>query len=211
MLKAITRTALAAAALTATSAYADGSYVGVGLGYSSIESLHTDPGPGSGASELETAVVGLTTGYRWDLGRGFAAAEVDADFSLDSDLGNTVTGATCPTPGATGAYYCSQNATIRLRGIYGIPVGNNWDVFGTLGYGVVVGQAATGTNLIDRAVTGGLTASLGTQVPVGLGKLRVEVIHDNFTNAIDKPTSAFGTYSPSWEATSLKATFIYSF
>lgn len=194
----------------ANTAMADGFYAGIGLGYSSAESLAA-PGGGSGASELDTALIGVTGGYRWDTDTGFLAAEVDASIPRDSNLTNTVSGATCPVPalpGATGAYFCSYDATVRIRGIWGASVGSGWELFGSAGFGMAIGQGATSTAAVDKAVTGGLTGGFGAQKAIGNGNLRVEFVHDRFSSGIDKPN---GTFTPKWEANTLKASYLFSF
>ena len=88
--------ALMGSLAAAPSVHADGFYFGLGLGGTSAKSDAVLGGLGT--SELKTAVVGLTGGYRWALASGFAAAELDADISLESAFKNTATGATCPKP-----------------------------------------------------------------------------------------------------------------
>ena len=201
---------LSVAMMATHSASADGFYYGFGLGYTSAES--EQGGGGTGFSELDTAMLGLTTGYKWNVTSGFAALEMDADLSFGQKTKNTVTGFECSGGGASGAYFCSHDATVRFRGIYGMPVGNGWDVFGALGYGMVAGDGATSGTTSASAITGGITAGIGVQKALGNGTLRVEFIHDNFSNGLKKPSAIFGTeFSPTWEANTLKATYLINF
>ena len=200
--------ALSVALMAAHSASADGIYYGFGLGYTSAES--EQGGGGSGFSDLDSAMLGLTTGYKWNMTSGFAALEMDADLSFGQKTENTITGLEC-SGGASGAYFCSHDATVRFRGIYGMPVGNGWDIFGALGYGMVFGDGATSGSTTGSAVTGGITAGVGVQKQLGSGTLRVEFIHDNFKNGLKNPSFGGISYSPTWEANTLKATYLINF
>ena len=216
MIKKLISTLAVTTTLTAaTAALADGPYLGLGLGYMKADSDAGGPSGlyGSGSSELKAPVIGLTAGYRWNLRTGFAAAEVNGVFSTGSDFKNTANGNTCPAPGATGAYYCSHKATIRLRGIYGMPIGNSWEIFGALGFGAMTGDGAISTSTVDRGVNVGVTVGLGAQRQIGQGKLRIEFVHDNFNSTKTKPTSSGGSigYEPSYRANSIMASYIFSF
>ncbi|WP_378213675.1 outer membrane beta-barrel protein [Aquicoccus sp. G2-2] len=205
---------MAALALTtcmaATAASADGAYFGIGLGYSkakSVDSAGTNP-----SSELKSPMIGLTGGYRWDFASGFAAAEVDADVPTDGALKNTTNGNTCPTPGATGSYFCSHSATIRLRGIYGMPIANSWELYGALGLGVMTGQVSNSPGSAVHAVNIGPTVGLGIQHDLGKGKLRFELNYDHLnTNQVTGANAGFGVPHPTYTATTLKASYIFGF
>lgn len=197
--------------LTTTAASADGIYYGFGLGLTSAES--EQGGGGVGFSEIDTPMLGVTTGYKWNVNSGFAGLEMDADLSFGSSLENTISGATCSSAaGATGAYFCSHDATVRFRGVYGRDVGNGWNIFGALGYGFVSGTGATSTTTSDDAITGGITAGIGAQKQFGAGTLRIEFIHDNFSDGLKKASPGPGvSYTPTWEANTLKATYLINF
>ena len=199
----------------ATIAQADGLYLGFGLGYAQLDSKADGPAGtyGSGASELKAPMVGLTAGYRWDLSSGFAAVEGNIDLSTKKGFTNTVNGNACPTPGATGAYYCSHKSTIRLRGIYGMPVGTGWELYGALGVGAMVGDGATDISYVDKGMNVGVTAGLGVQRDLGRGKLRVELVYDNFNTSKIHPTVSLGglKYDPTYKATSFMASYIFQF
>ncbi|WP_322865303.1 outer membrane beta-barrel protein [Aquicoccus sp. G2-2] len=199
--------ALMGSLAAAPSVQADGFYFGLGLGGTSAKSDAVFGGLGT--SELKTAVVGLTGGYRWALASGFAAAELDADISLESAFKNTATGATCPTPGSTGAYYCKHDATVRLRGIYGMPLAGGWEGYGALGYGVVMGDSGTSGITAGSAMNGGVSLGLGAQKTMGDGKLRIELNHDKFDNVLKHASGS--PFEGSYRATSLKATYLFGF
>lgn len=203
--------ALASSAL-ATGANADGFYAGFGVGYTSADSDAGGPAGsyGTGSSKLQAGIAGVTAGYRWDLQNGFAAAEFDSDFSLSSNFKNTLSGASCSV-GATGAYYCTHDATVRLRGLYGAPVGNGWELYGALGLGLMSGKGATNTFTTDNGMNAGVTLGLGAQRQFGMGKARFEVTYDSFDSTINKPSSATVSYEPSYKATSVKLSYLFAF
>ncbi|SHJ62910.1 hypothetical protein SAMN05444000_1113 [Shimia gijangensis] len=208
MQKSLTAIAISLGFTAASPTLADGIYYGFGLGFASAES--EQGGGGVGFSELESAMLGVTTGYKWNVNSGFAALEMDADLSFGQETENTVTGFACSS-GATGAYFCTHDATIRLRGIYGAPVGNGWSIFGALGYGFVSGTGAISPATTAKAITGGVTAGLGIQKQIGGGTLRVEFIHDNFSSGVKKADAGGFLYTPTWEANTLKATYLINF
>ncbi|WP_299349816.1 outer membrane beta-barrel protein [uncultured Shimia sp.] len=200
---------LALSTMCGSQALAEGFYFGAGLGYTDAES--DGGGTGTRYSELDTGALGLTGGYSWDLDGSFAALEIDTDISFGSDLKQNGTGVKCSS-GTSAPYFCSHDATVRLRGTYGTEVANDWSLFGSLGLGFVMGDSAvTVPGATDSAIVGGLTAGFGAQKPLGSGVLRVEFIHDNFKNTLDKPSNGTVTYDPNWEANSVKVTYLLKF
>lgn len=195
-------------ALTATAATADpGYYYGIGLAYSAADS-ESGPGPGS-SSDANGAAVGLTFGYRFENASAFYGPELDADLFISGDFAESITGIEC-SGGALGPYYCKRKATIRLRGIYGQSMGNGLEWFGALGMGVMMGDGAINPGgATDRGVSSGVTVGLGLQKRLNAGgMLRGEVIHDRFTNTLTKP---IGLGEPTYEATTLKISYIMNF
>jgi Outer membrane protein beta-barrel domain len=187
----------------ATGAHAqEGFYAGFGLGYSTMSS---DEIGFSARSEAESALLGLTVGYRFaGAGQLFYAVEGDADFSR-AEFTGTGGGLQCPD-GADGAYYCTQDATVRLRGLVGTEIGKGWEGFATLGYGVVFGTASTNSGIPD-VTNGGLTYGVGMQRTLGDGMARVELVRDDFGTMMKNPSD----YDATYEATTLKASYIFSF
>jgi hypothetical protein len=217
MKKLISALAVATTLTVATAAQANGIYLGFDLGFVKAKSQAGGPAGqyGYGASELKAPIVGFTAGYRWDLNSGFAAAELNGDFSTRSDFKNTVSEKTCPESGSTGAYYCSHNSTFRLRGIYGVPVENNWELYGALGVGAMTGDGATSVNTVDKGVNVGVSVGFGVQRKMERGKFRFEYVHDNFNNTRTNPTYTGGgvpiKFEPSYKANTLMASYILGF
>lgn len=193
---------LAGTTLFANSASAQMSYYGgAGLSYSSASSQSA-----SSSSEGDLFGLSLTSGIRFDTSSSiFYGAEIDGEINLSGDLAFTGNGLTCADGSAADAYFCDQNATLRLRGLVGTNIGG-FDVFGTVGYG-----AAHGLGAIDEdgstqtVVSAGLTYGVGAQTSFGGGTARLEVIRDDFSNNLQ------GNFDPEWSATSVKASYLWSF
>ncbi len=201
-------TATMLAVMTATGVQAEeGLYGGIGLSYSSVESFDNLFGI---TSEDEGAAFGMTLGYRSEKAQFFFGPELDADIFLDDELESI--GTPCASV-AFGPYYCTRSAVFRLRGVVGHAFANGYELFGTAGYGVVIGQGATSSFTTDRGISGGLTASLGVQRDLASGSaLRVEAIYDDFSDTLVRPDDGFGfSYEPQYEAKSVKVTYLKAF
>lgn len=203
MSQKITTSALVALALLAAGpSGADGIYYGVGLGYGSAKSGTGTFGPESSKADL--GLMGLTLGYRFDRPKMFFAGELDSDLHLSGTFHDTVTGNTCAA-GANGPYYCSHDATVRLRGLVGAPMANGYDVFGSLGLVHVIGTSATDTFTHANVGSNGFTVGFGIQHKMqGRGVARFELIYDQ-ANASNGP----GGYTPKYNAVTLKATWLF--
>ena len=198
------RALMIAAAMTISgpvSAQQAGMYFGLGFGYADMGSTGFGP-PGATA---EGGLLGLTAGYRGPAGgSGFYALEADADFA---DNTFEFSGAGCDLF-ADAPYYCKTSAVLRLRAIYGVTTSSGWEVFGSGGYGMVFGDAAIQpSGQSTSTTTGGFTFGLGAQKAFGGGTARLEVIRDNFTENV----SGGDGYDTTYEATTLKATYLFSF
>jgi opacity protein-like surface antigen len=180
---------------------ADGIYYGAGLAYSDAESL--EPSEGDGASSDSYFGLGATVGYRWNQPTSFFAAEADFDLPLDTDFEDS--GASCSTDADT-AYYCTHTATLRLRGIAGVPMGG-FEGFVSGGLMMMSGDGAIDSDVQDRGVNTGYTVGLGLQQDLGGSMLRYELIYDNAENTSTKPG---GIYEPSFEALTAKVTFLFN-
>ena len=192
---------------SATAATADqGFYFGGGLSFSRANS---DDSFGSESTDTSPAL-GLTFGYRFEKGNAFYGPEADIDLFLGSDFefNNTPCSA-----GAIGPYYCSRDAVIRLRGIYGQSLSNGLEWFGSGGVGIMIGDGAVApSGITDKGVNAGFTVGLGLQKSIGRGMLRGEVIYDRLNSSLTKPTEARGfEYEPDYEATTMKISYILSF
>ncbi len=193
---------LAGGALSTPAVAEDGFYAGIGLGIQSVASQYLN----GVESEGTGPVLGLTAGYRKEMTSGFMAVEIDADFSGGNRL--EFFGTDCDG-GATGPYFCEQNATLRFRALAGREIRDGIEVFGSLGLGAMRGQGAVSPHgNTDTGVNSGATFGLGVQRWSEQGVLRVEVIHDRFLHTIVRPG---GQYNPDYRATSLKASYILSF
>jgi len=192
--------------ITGTTAIADpGYYYGGGLSFGRATSVATFGGESSGTSPA----LGLTFGYRFENGNAFFGPEADIDLFFGSEL--DFSGFTCAA-GAVGPYYCTRDAVIRLRGIYGQSLNNGLEWFGSGGVGFMVGDGAVApSGVSDRGVNAGFTLGLGLQKTLGRGMLRGEVIYDRFDTSLTKPTIGITEYEPDYEATTLKVSYIISF
>ncbi len=192
---------------SATAATADqGYYYGGGLSFSRANSVSDFGNESTGTSPA----LGLTFGYRFEKGNAFYGPEADIDLFLGSGLefNNTPCSA-----GAAGPYYCSRDAVIRLRGIYGQSLSNGLEWFGSAGLGIMVGDGAVApSGITDKGVNAGFTVGLGLQKSIGRGMLRGEIIYDRLNSSLTKPTDAGGfEYEPDYEATTMKISYILSF
>lgn len=207
MHKTIKRAAMAGlfCTLTATQTLADpilyfGGSRGIGLVSSNAASQ-----PGVVATGLPSNL-GVFAGVRFDQPGMFYGAELSADFNTNGVM--SYGGATCASGSAGGNYFCTRKATLRLRGLVGTQVGR-LEVFGTLGYGVMFGQGAIdAVGNTAPGSTGGITYGAGVQWDAGRGKLRVELIHDEFTNIIRRPG---GIHAPNWVSNSIRASYVMRF
>lgn len=201
---------IAATVLAATAAAADpGFYYGVGLGYSMMESKESDL-PGADASEEKAGLIGLTLGYRWENASIFYGAELDGDFSFGTDFENSMSGTPCSVS-ASGPYWCSHDATLRLRGVVGQALPNGLEMFGSLGLAIVFGESAVQEIPRDNVASTGFTVGIGVQQPFARGGMgRLELIYDRADNS-NGPTLGPGNpvYDPTFEAFTLKATYLF--
>lgn len=194
--------AITIAVCTAQASLADGPYYGVGLAFYGAQS---DAPVGSFApSEDYYAALGGTVGYRWDRSGNFIGAEADLDLAIGSDFENT-NGATC-SDGATAPYYCEHQATLRLRGIIGAPLGG-MEGFASLGFAAMQGEGAISGSDTDRGVNTGYTVGFGMQSQMANGTIRYELIYDNLENT---STKSGGVEEPDFESISLKATYLFN-
>lgn len=160
--------------------------------------------PGSGLESEDTyGAIGGTIGYRWDQPTAFFGAEADLDIAFGSDF--EASGTEC-SDGATGPYYCEHNATLRLRGVVGAPLGG-FEGFASLGFAAMQGQGATSPTTTERGVNTGYTFGLGLQNDMGAGKLRYELVYDNLENVSTNPN---GGGDPTFESVSLKVTYLFN-
>lgn len=201
-LTTILTSGVAAATFLASSAYAEMQYYGGGgIGYSKATSEDNN----IRTSEGDLFELGVTLGARYDRQRLFFAAELDSDINVGGEM--EYSGTPC-SGGASGPYFCSQAATVRLRGMVGTSI-SSYEVFGTLGYAVMFGNGAISpAGNTDLGSVGGVTYGVGAQKAFGNGTLRLEVIQDSLTSIIDKPA---GQGEPTWEATTVKVSYLWDF
>lgn len=151
-------------------------YLGGGIAYSSADSLPRVGGDPTRASSGNLVGLGLTGGMRLDTPSLFYGAEVDADINIGGELNSNRNGLSCADRFADNPYYCSQGATVRARAIFGTSI-QEYEVFGTVGYAVMSGQAAVQNDGRSEPFTvGGITYGIGAQRAFGAGKLRAEII-----------------------------------
>ena len=174
--------ALAAAAI-ASSASAQELYYGGGLTYTHGEST---PEFG-GTATLDAPMLSLIVGQRYGAGSGstFWGWEANGDFSFGADTDGPGVLTTCgASAGADGPYLCQQQATVRVVGVYGTALANGMEVFGTLGFGALLGDFATSSSTSASGSVYGATVSLGLSREVATNMaVRGEVIYDKFDTA----------------------------
>lgn len=167
------------AALISPSVSAQEFYLGGGLAYSSGESKAEFGDP----ADLQAGMVTLILGQRFAAGNGFWGWETSADLSFGAETEESSAGTTCATAGADGPYLCKHDATLRLVGIYGVPVGQGTEIYGSLGLGMLLGDYADGPNTVASDATYGLTVGVGLNREFGNGLIgRGEIIYDNFSS-----------------------------
>lgn len=203
----LTAAALLSAAFATPSLAEDGLYYGLGLGSSSMSS--DVEWNAFKKSSLDSAVLGVTFGYRRDAGSMFFAAEMDGDLSLGQEFIGDANNLPCAPANARGPYHCTHDTTVRLRGVVGTQIGA-YEVFGSLGAVQVRGTSAVNVAQTDDVINTGHTFGLGIQRPLGTGTGRLELIYDRASNDNGPKHVLFGTvFSPDYEAVTLKATFLF--
>jgi opacity protein-like surface antigen len=192
----------------------DGFYLGAGLAYSQGSSSDNlfSPILGNRVTKGDFASIALTAGYRKQLGKNFAAIELQLDHAFNGELEfSAIPGASTCTSGvgAFGPYGCEIEDTLRLRAIYGTGIGNGYELFGAAGLGYVKGTQATGPT------TQGDVSALGYSIGVGVQRemankylLRGEINYDKF-NSVRK--NAFAGAFPTFARTAFQVSIIKQF
>ncbi|WP_431298403.1 hypothetical protein [Tabrizicola sp. BL-A-41-H6] len=190
------------AASAGSAASAQEFYFGGGLAYTS----GTSESEFGNSSDLDAGMLTLILGQRFAAGSGFWGWETSADLSFGSETEESSFGAVCSVDGANGPYLCEHTATVRLVGIYGVPVGADTEVFGSLGVGMMLGDYADNPFSVESARTYGGTIGLGLNRDFGGGLVaRGEVIYDSF----NRDTQEF--YESDYSGTSLRVALIRKF
>jgi len=111
------------------------------------------------------------------------------------------------------SYYCARRSTYRIRGIFGRKIGQQAEVYTALGMGVMKGYGAIQQGRISLGINAGVTVGLGVQYRIlKTGMLRAEVVYDNYDLILQHPTGPSGErYSPFYEATTIKVSYILNF
>ena len=159
-------------------AVADGFYGGGGLSYSTA--MTSADTIGYREAEDQYPMLGLVAGYEWDLGGVGLAAEISGDFALGSDFVETSLNVACDN-GAQGTYFCTHDATLRLRAVAAFDLDNGYTFLGSAGYGMIWGDASTSPLNRGPASSSGYTVGVGLERASANGLThRVELIYDNF-------------------------------
>lgn len=191
--------ALALSLFAGQAAFADGPYYGGGLAVYSSSSVSN---PGSTAAEDVYAGVGLTAGYRWDQATNFVAIEADGDVTFGSDFERN---SVACSDAAQAPYYCEHNATVRLRGLFGVPIGN-FDGFASAGFAMMNGRLATSPlNRTDASNTG-YTIGFGLEQDLSGNTIRYELIYDN----LEEKSSGNGNPDVTFESISAKVSYLFN-
>lgn len=190
------------AASAGSAASAQEFYFGGGLGYTS----GTSDSEFGNSSDLDAGMLTLLFGQRFAAGSGFWGWETSADLSFGSETEESEIGAVCSVDGAAGPYLCEHTATVRLVGLYGMPIADGTEVFGSLGVGMLLGDYADSSSTVESAYTYGATVGLGVNRDFGGGLVaRGEVIYDSF----NRDTQEF--YESDYSGTSLRVALIRKF
>lgn len=194
--------AVVACLLTAQAGLAQmgaGPYAGTGLSFAHGES---EAGVGPVGSEGDLTGLSFVLGNKWIRGNASYAVELDADVNVAGKLKQD---GPCGVD-AIGSYMCEQDATLRLRGLVGRPLGDA-ELFGAVGLGATFGTFATGEDTTGSGKVYGLSLGAGVTFPLRDGiSIRGEVNYDNFTKA-DQP---FGQESD-WNALSVRLMAVFNF
>lgn len=174
---------LTLATVISAPAFAEGLYYGLNLSVS--DSSSGFPGGGAMKASDSYASLGGTLGYAWSKETHFLAAEVNYDRPLGADLTNDSNGELC-MDAPNGPYFCTHDATLRLRGLVGTELGKA-DVFFSFGVAAMSGIGATSPGGREDGQNVGVTFGIGAQQETRLGKIRYEAIVDRFDNVRQSP------------------------
>ncbi len=154
----------------------------------------------------------MVLGYRSEKGRAFFGPEINVERFRRGWFQDMTVPVNCEAI-QNASYYCSRRSTYRVRGIYGRKLGQRTEVYGALGMGVMKGYGPIQQGRISLGINAGVTVGLGIQYPIRRnGMLRAEVVYDNFDLVVQHPRGPDGQrYSPSYEATTIKVSYIMSF
>lgn len=177
-------------------------YTGVGLSFANSNSTAIT---GTGSSDGDLTALSIVLGKKWDRGPLSYALELGADIGFDDTVAPSVGNGACGVD-ADGAYMCSHDGTLRLRGLVGTQLGDA-ELFGALGVGAAFGDFATAPTTIASGSVYGLTVGTGISYPVNDNiSIRGEVHYDYFTGS----DQAGGTESE-WDAVSARVMAIFNF
>jgi len=159
------------------------------------------------------AALDLVLGYKTETETSFYGAEINIERFLRGRLNDAQGSADC-SAALTDSFYCSRRATYRLRGIYGRKIGKDVEAYVALGVGMMKGRGALDVSRASLGINAGITLGMGLQFAVGRqSMLRGEITHDTFNVILKHPKSEVGgtDYYPSYEATTVKVSYIISF
>ena len=174
-----------------------GPYAGAGLSFA-----HAESDASAAGSEGDLTALSFVLGNKWIRGNYSYAIELDADVNVAGKLKQD---GPCGVD-AIESYMCEQDATVRLRGLVGTPLGDA-ELFGAVGVGATFGTFATGETTTGSGSVYGLSLGAGLNYPVGDGmNIRGEVNYDNFSNA-DQPLGQ----DSDWESLSVRLMAVFNF
>lgn len=154
----------------------------------------------------------IVLGFRTDSGNIFYGPEINVERFLRGSFPDRLDQEDCAAI-QDASFYCSRRSTYRLRGIYGRKLDNGLETYVALGIGMMKGYGARHQGTVSLGINAGISMGLGMQVALGKrGMLRGEVTHDMFNMVVKHPDGPGGIrYSPSYEATTIKISYIYAF
>lgn len=187
-----------------------GVYFGTGFSYRSM-SAHSFKDE-KRYVQRKRAAHDMVLGFRTDTGNAFYGPEINIERFLRGNFTDRLYQKDCAAVQDT-SFYCSRRSTYRLRGIYGRKLDRGLETYVALGIGVMKGYGARHQGKVSLGINAGISMGLGMQVALGnRGMLRGEVTHDIFNMVVKHPYGPGETrYSPSYEATTIKISYIYAF
>lgn len=143
----------------------------------------------------------VVLGSRINNGDFFYGYEASASITLNGDFDECAV-ASNPAPAL-----CKQSTNVRVVGVVGQQMGD-YDVYGKLGYGAVLGSFADSPSSVDSGNVKGLTVGLGASRQLNdTTKLFGEVLYDAYRNSSGQP----GGYSSDYTNMNLRLGVMRSF
>lgn len=154
----------------------EGFYYGLALGLADLESESA-----FGRTEGNDLTFGGVVGYRWVPAAGNS---LGIEATLDLTTKNLMEGASYVGDSCidTSPDWCEVQSIARLRGVYGITLGNGIELVSMAGFAAASGVAEDGPGNYPDTTATGFTLGVGGQKEIGMGTLRIELTYDELGN-----------------------------